>query len=81
MAVFDSGTTQAIDSGMMPAADAGFAADAMAMNSLCPPSGPFGAFETNIAPDITLQDCDGNIFSLHDLCQKRAAWMFTLAGW
>jgi hypothetical protein len=82
MMTADTGENTLPDTGQNPPrTDGGFAMDAMAMNSLCPPSGPFGAFVGNTAPDVRLKDCDGNAFSLHDICTNKATWMFAMPGW
>lgn len=62
------------DAGLGGEADAGLAA-------LCPPGGPFGTAVGAIAPDLELSDCDGNRYSVHALCEKKAAWLFAFAGW
>ena len=31
--------------------------------------------------DLTLTDCDGTPYTVHELCQKKASFMFTYAGW
>ena len=49
--------------------------------SLCPPPGPFAARVGKYLPNTILQDCDGNAVQLHDLCERRAAWIFSFAGW
>lgn len=61
-------------------ADAGLLADAGPM-AMCPPAAPFGVGVGDALPDIELSDCDGNVRSLHDLCEARASWMFVFAGW
>jgi peroxiredoxin len=48
---------------------------------LCPPAGPFGQRVGDVAPDVTLTDCDGNTHSLHALCDREAVWLFELALW
>lgn len=68
------------------AADRGFAADVTEFDSgpgvsNCPPMGPFGVNRGDVLPDPALVDCDGNPYSLHGLCGKKAAWQFHLAGW
>ena len=47
----------------------------------CPPDGPYGLNVGDIAPDVTLKDCDGNSYSVHDLCDGAAAWIFGFTGW
>ena len=83
----DSGSTAATDSGNTVPEDAGFAmdsgvlADAMAMNTSCPPAGPFGSNTGDTTPNVELQDCDGNTVRLHDFCNRKATWMFSLPLW
>jgi len=48
---------------------------------MCPPAGPFGTGEGDVSPDVTLSDCDGNLYSVHDLCERDAAWIMVFAGW
>jgi len=48
---------------------------------LCPPMGPYGTSVGDIAKDVQLTDCDGNPYSVHDLCDGAAAWIFGFAGW
>lgn len=50
-------------------------------DGLCPPAGPFGQRVGDVAPDVTLTDCDGNTHSLHALCEREAVWLFELALW
>lgn len=69
----DSGAGSA-DAEPMMLADAGG-------SGLCPPGGPFGVRRGDVLPDPPLVDCDGNPFSLHSLCEKKAAWQFHFAGW
>ena len=47
----------------------------------CPPEGPYGVEEGDLLPAPALVDCDGNPYSLHSLCGKKAAWQFHMAGW
>jgi hypothetical protein len=47
----------------------------------CPPAGPFGAREGDVLPDVTLPDCEGRPQRIHDLCGKKAAWLYVFAGW
>ena len=44
-------------------------------------SGAQGPNLGQIAPDITLMDCDGNPHSLHELCAYEVAWIFEFAAW
>ena len=93
MSPIDGGETQPSDSGTSEADDAGFAmdaqspsdsgvlADAMASNFTCPPSGPYGSNTGDTSPNIELQDCDGNTVRLHDFCNRKATWMFSLPLW
>lgn len=46
----------------------------------CPPEGPIGAESGAVAPDVELSDCDGELHSIHDLCELDAAWLFTFSG-
>ncbi len=47
----------------------------------CPPSGPFGSSVGELAPAVTLYDCDGNAVSLHDLCSAPVSVVYTFAAW
>lgn len=63
------------------AVDAGPAADA-ATGGACPPTGPFGTAVGDVAPDVTLLDCEGNEVSLHEsLCDGSVGWAFVYAEW
>jgi pyruvate/2-oxoglutarate dehydrogenase complex dihydrolipoamide acyltransferase (E2) component len=44
-------------------------------------SGEQGPNLGQIAPDITLMDCDGNPHSLHELCAYEVGWIFEFAAW
>ncbi len=48
---------------------------------ICPPTGPFGTDPGDVAADVALPDCDGNIRSVHDMCGANAAHINLLAGW
>jgi hypothetical protein len=48
---------------------------------LCPPQAPYGIEAGDTAVDVQLTDCDGVPHSLHDLCDKEAAWLFSYAHW
>jgi len=79
----DTGVNNQPDTGqnMGGPMDAGFLMDAMAMNTMCPPTGAFGNQVGDITPNIGLKDCAGNSFSMHDICSRKASWMFVLPGW
>lgn len=62
------------------ATDAGDGADAV-MAASCPPVGPFGTEEGEIAADVTLYDCEGNEVRLHELCDAQVSWLFEFADW
>lgn len=47
----------------------------------CPPAGPFGDGVGEVAADMVLLDCDGSARSLHELCARRAVWLFEYADW
>ena len=53
-------------------------ADAIAIT--CPPQGPFGTNKGDKLPNLTLKDCAGNNHDIHDLCGKKAAWIFIFRG-
>jgi peroxiredoxin len=83
----DAFTPEGSDAGLTTddaasASDAGsvLGSDA-ASGGLCPPAGPFGQRVGDVAPDVTLTDCDGNTRSLHALCDREAVWLFELALW
>jgi hypothetical protein len=50
-------------------------------DGLCPPSGPFGFELGDIPEDITLTDCEGTPYNLHDLCAFDASLIFFYAEW
>ncbi len=47
----------------------------------CPPSGPYGTNIGDVAADAVVMDCDGVPYSIHDLCNYQAAWIFVFSGW
>lgn len=47
----------------------------------CPPAPPYGTQVGDLAPDVTLYDCDGNAVQLHSLCAHQAAAVYTFAIW
>ncbi|RLB56873.1 MAG: hypothetical protein DRJ42_02080 [Deltaproteobacteria bacterium] len=47
----------------------------------CPPVGPYGTSIGDVAPDVTLLDCDGVEHRLHDLCEAPVSWVFEFAEW
>ena len=49
--------------------------------SNCPPMGPYGTAVGDALANATLEDCDGNLYSLHDLCNFNAAWVYGFTGW
>jgi peroxiredoxin len=63
------------------AAELGGAAGSAGDPSPCPPAGPFGTSAGSVAPNVELLDCDGNLASLHDLCEAPAAVVYTFAAW
>jgi hypothetical protein len=88
--IFDLGLADAvgfadafIDAGEWPDAeppDTGIEPDSGVL-PLCPPQAPFGITNGSVLPPTILTDCDGNERTLQDLCDKKASWMFVLAGW
>lgn len=57
------------DAGMMPP------------GPMCPPTGDEGARVGKTIPNVLLEDCDGNIHQLHELCGRKASWFFVHASW
>jgi hypothetical protein len=55
--------------------------DSGLIQAACPPVGPYGVKSGNVAPNVTLYDCDGVAVHLHDLCSDSAAYVVTHAGW
>jgi len=56
--------------------------DGSTVGGVCPPTGPFGTEVGDVAPDVTLLDCDGNEVSLHaSLCDGSVGWAFVYAEW
>lgn len=51
--------------------------------SLCPPTAPpaFGTEKGDTLLNITLRDCDGNDFELHNLCGNNATYVNLFAAW
>jgi len=47
----------------------------------CPPLGPFGQEVGDQLADAVLLDCDGNEYTIHDLCPYKISWIFVFAGW
>jgi len=47
----------------------------------CPPMGPFGTEQGDIAGDAVLIDCDGVEHSIHGVCGKKVTWIFSFSGW
>lgn len=79
----DAGDTDAgFDAGApdVGATDAGDGPDAV-MGGVCPPVGPFGTGEGEVAADVTLFDCEGNEVRLHELCEAEVSWLFEFADW
>lgn len=83
----DVGTRDAIANGAPDAdapddgvLDAGIL-DADFMPGVCPPEAPFGVTVNTALPSAQLVDCDGNPFDLQGMCEKKASWIFSLAGW
>ena len=62
------------------AVDAEVDADALPMAS-CPPTGPFGTDVGDVAPDVTLLDCEGTEVRLHELCDAPVSWIYHYAEW
>ena len=55
--------------------------DADFIPGMCPPEAPFGVTVDTALPTAQLVDCDGNPYDLQGMCEKKASWIFTLAGW
>ncbi len=51
--------------------------------SLCPPTAPpaFGTEQGDTLQNMTLKDCDGNDFELHNLCGNNATYVNLFAAW
>ena len=62
-------------------AGTGAGAGAGGASASCPPEGPYGTSPGQVAPDVTLYDCDGNPVDLHGLCEREGAFVYTFAGW
>ena len=56
-------------------------AGSCAAATACPPPGPYGTGIGDTVADLTLTDCDGNEYSLHELCAKKASYIYLYAGW
>jgi hypothetical protein len=62
--------------------DAGSPRDAGLMDAgPCPWPGPTGSLEGDVIENVILLDCDDRPVELHDLCERRAAHLFIMAGW
>lgn len=48
--------------------------------SFCPPKPPYGTVKGATIPPLSLLDCSGKRYSTHDLCGKKAAWIFVFRG-
>lgn len=79
----DAATTSGTDDAMASSSDdAAASPDAPPVSALsCPPEAPFGRAVGQIAPELSLPDCDGTMHSLHALCERDAVWLFELADW
>jgi hypothetical protein len=49
--------------------------------ALCPPSGTPKRALGEILPNASLRTCEGEVFELHQLCERKAAWLFVYADW
>lgn len=76
--VMDAGAT---DAGRAPDPDAGASDAGAPPGATCPPAAPFGEGIGDVAPDLVLMDCDGTPHTLHELCDRRAVWLFEYADW
>lgn len=74
----DGGPAGALDAGADP--DAG-GPDGSIAEGTCPPEGPYGTEPGQVAPDVTLLDCDGVEHSLHELCAHEVSWIFEYTDW
>ncbi len=57
------------------------AGDETGGSELCPPSEPFGTKVGDVVEDVVLKDCAGSDVSWHELCDRKAAFVFLYAGW
>lgn len=48
---------------------------------LCPPTGTPKRALGEILPNASLRTCEGEVFELHQLCERKAAWLFVYADW
>ena len=55
--------------------------DAAVVGAACPPVGPFGTAEGDVAADVVLYDCDDQEVRLHSLCDAEAGWIVEYAEW
>ncbi len=68
------------DCGACGAGETCIAGDCAAATT-CPPPPPYGTNVGDTVPDITLTDCDGTSYSLHELCAKKASYIYMYTGW
>jgi hypothetical protein len=51
-------------------------------NVTCPPVGPYGEVEGDIAESFRFEDCKtGKPLDLHEICGAQGYWLFFTAGW
>lgn len=67
------------DAARNPNGDAGFNVPGAGLR--CPPHAPFGTEVGDTLPNVELVDCDGDPYSLHDLCPREVGYVFELSGW
>ncbi len=48
---------------------------------VCPPAGPFGTAEGQVAGDATFLNCEGEEVTLHSLCSSGPVWIYEFAAW
>ncbi len=52
------------------------------IGGLCPPTSTgLGTGVGDTIGEVVLSDCDGNLYSVQQLCPKKASWLYVYAGW
>ena len=52
------------------------------VTDLCPPlESEIGVEVSDTIGEVVLSDCDGKLYSIHQLCPRKASWIYVYAGW
>lgn len=80
----DTGVVSRPDAGRAPDGgrpDTGVVLPDSGVPAMCPPIEPFGVLTGDTLPPGALLDCEGNVFDLQGMCERKASYMFHFAGW